>query len=110
MEAAPNAVLEAMAAGLPVVATRVGGIPEVLNHERNGLLVAPGDSGELATAILRLMDEPDLGARLGSAARQTIDARFSFARMTEEFEALYLTELAQRTRHQPLAWAASSGH
>jgi glycosyltransferase involved in cell wall biosynthesis len=89
MEASPNAVLEAMAAGLAVAATNVGGIPEVVRHEDNGLLVAPGDPAPLADAVQRLVTEPGLAERLGRRARATVEQRFSFERMVGQFERLY---------------------
>jgi glycosyltransferase involved in cell wall biosynthesis len=110
MEASPNAVIEAMAAGLPVVATRVGGIPEVIEHERTGLLVAPGDDRALAAAILRLIERPDLAAQAADAARQAVEARLSFDRMVSEFQELFLTELSARVAPEGLTWAASSGN
>jgi glycosyltransferase involved in cell wall biosynthesis len=76
-EALPMALLEAMSFRLPVVTTPVGGIPQVIEHEVNGLLVRPGDIEALATAIARLMREPALGERLGAAARQTIERSYS---------------------------------
>jgi glycosyltransferase involved in cell wall biosynthesis len=97
MEAAPNALLEAMAAHLPVVATRVGGIPEVLADEHNGLLVPPRDPRALADAILRLVRDPPLAARLAEAAWQTVVSRFSFDRMTRSFQDLYMQELFARS-------------
>ncbi len=110
MEASPNAVLEAMAAGLPIAATRVGGIPEVIEHGANGLLVPPGDERALAGAILRLIERPPLASRLAGAARQSAVARFSFDRMANEFERLYLEELAARVAPEVLTWAASSAN
>jgi glycosyltransferase involved in cell wall biosynthesis len=110
MEASPNAVLEAMAAGLPVVATRVGGIPEVIEHERSGLLVPPGDDRALAAGILRFIERPAAAAAIGEAARQTVDSRFSFDRMVSEFQGLYFDELAARVAPEALTWAASSGN
>ena len=108
MEASPNAVIEAMAAGLPIVASNVGGIPEVIEHERSGLLVPPGDDRALAAAILRLVEHPDLASRLGEAARHAVEARFSFDRMVGEFEELFLHELSARGAPEVLTWAASS--
>jgi glycosyltransferase involved in cell wall biosynthesis len=67
----PNALLEALAAGRPVIASRVAGIPDVVTHGRDGLLVAPKDVAGLAAAVLRLRDDAALRARLGSAARRT---------------------------------------
>jgi glycosyltransferase involved in cell wall biosynthesis len=110
MEASPNAVLEAMAAGLPIVATRVGGIPEVIEHEQGGLLVPPGDERSLAAAIVRVIERPALAAQFGDAARQVAESRFSFVRMVGEFQQLYFDELAARVAPEVLTWAASSGN
>jgi L-malate glycosyltransferase len=108
-EAFPNAVLEAMAAGMPIVASGVGGILELIDHERTGLLAPAGDPHALADRLCRLMGDAALGARLGDAARADAEARFSFDRMVAAFEFVYLTELARRgviTAEQP-QWAAS---
>jgi colanic acid/amylovoran biosynthesis glycosyltransferase len=72
----PTALLEAMAAGTPCVATPVTGIPEVLEHERTGLLVAERDSAALAAALDRLLGDPGLRSRLAAAARARIEADF----------------------------------
>jgi glycosyltransferase involved in cell wall biosynthesis len=95
-EAFPNAVLEAMAAGLPIVATNVGGIPELIEDGRTGLLVPPEDPMALADRLCRLMADPSLGARLGAAARADVDGRYSFDRMVRGFEQVYLAELGRR--------------
>ena len=76
-EALSNVLLESMAAGAPVVATRVGGTPEAMEDGVNGLLVPPGDPAALASAIASSSPIPALAARLGGAARQSIDERFS---------------------------------
>ncbi|MGD0199378.1 MAG: glycosyltransferase family 4 protein [Bryobacteraceae bacterium] len=68
-EGSPNVLLEAMAAGLPVVATRVGGVPEIAGHEENALLVEPRDPEAMAAALVRLLRDEDLRKRLGAAAR-----------------------------------------
>jgi glycosyltransferase involved in cell wall biosynthesis len=96
MEASPNGVIEAMAARLPVVATHVGGIPEIVEHGRNGLLVPAGDDEALAAALIETIERPAQAAALGEAARQTVAGRYSFERMVHEFEALYEQELAGR--------------
>lgn len=95
-EALPNSVLEAMAAGLPVVATAVGGIPELVEDGRNGRLVPSGNADALAAALLELLDRPERAAELGSAGRRIIERTYSFDRMVEQFETLYVTELAAR--------------
>lgn len=93
-EAFPNAVLEAMAAGLPVVASSVGGIRELVAHEQTGLLVPPDRPDALTNQICRVLEDDSLAGRLGLAARADARARYSFDRMVEQFESLYLTELA----------------
>lgn len=89
MEGLPLAVLEAMAQSLPIVATRVGGVPEVVDDERTGLLVPPDDPAALAAAIGRLVCDAAQRARLGAAGRARALARFSFTRMVDEYERLY---------------------
>jgi glycosyltransferase involved in cell wall biosynthesis len=95
-EAFPNAVLEAMAAGLPIVASGVGGICELIDDNRTGLLVPAGQSDALADRIGRVMTEPALAARLGHAARVEAEARYPFDRMVAAFDALYVSELTRR--------------
>jgi len=95
-EAFPNAVLEAMAAGLPVVASAVGGILEVVRNGETGLLVPPRRPDALADAIGRLLSDATLQERLGSTGRGLVESRYSFSKMVAAFDALYLTELARR--------------
>ena len=97
-EALSNALLEAMAAGAPVVATRVGGTPEALADGESGLLVPPADVPALAAAITRLLETPLLAARLGRAARQVIEDRFSIARMAMNTQLLYRELLTRQAR------------
>jgi glycosyltransferase involved in cell wall biosynthesis len=79
-EGLPLCVLEGMRAGLPVIASAVGGIPEAVLPDVTGLLVPPGDTGALAGAIDSLLDDPSARARLGAAGRRRYDDCFSFAR------------------------------
>lgn len=95
-EAFPNALLEAMAAGVPAVASSVGGIVEVIEHGRTGLCVPPRDPAALASALLQMLDAPDTARAMGRAAREAVAARFSFDGMVGAFERLYLTTLSQR--------------
>lgn len=88
-EGMPMALLEAMSWGLPVIATPVGGVPEAIEHNVNGLLVRPGDIDGIAAAVARLMSEPALRRRLGAAARQTIEARFSLDATLERLGEVY---------------------
>jgi glycosyltransferase involved in cell wall biosynthesis len=89
VEGMPMALLEAMSWGLPVIATAVGGVPEMITHEVNGLLVEPGDIAGLAAAISRLMSDAGLRARLGDAARETIATRFSLNTAFERLLEIY---------------------
>ena len=89
VEGLPMSLLEAMAAGRIVVASSVGGIPDVIEHGVNGWLVPPGDSTALANALRRLIDDPELASRIGVAARATIAARFAPARALEPLDGLY---------------------
>jgi glycosyltransferase involved in cell wall biosynthesis len=95
-EAFPNAVLEGMASGLPVVASDVGGIPELVTSGDTGLLVPPADPAALADALLRLMTDAPLSSRLGRAARATVEARYSFERMVAAFDRCYAAGLSGR--------------
>jgi glycosyltransferase involved in cell wall biosynthesis len=95
-ESLPNAALEAMAAALPVVASEVGGVPDVIEHRRTGLLVPAGDARELAEHICELMADASLGTRLGSAARARVQRQFSFERMVATVESVYTNELTRR--------------
>jgi L-malate glycosyltransferase len=95
-EACPNAVLEAMAAGLPIVASAVGGILELITDNRTGLLVQPDDPPALCRRICELMADPSRASQIGSAARAEAQSRYSFERMVEAFDRLYLRELTAR--------------
>ena len=93
-EGLPNAVLEAAAAGLPIVATNVGGTAEIIDSDDRGILIRPGDPRELAAALLRLAGDPKLRKRLGDAALER-SAEFSGARLSEATASLYLRLLGQ---------------
>jgi glycosyltransferase involved in cell wall biosynthesis len=82
-------LLEAMASGLPLVATRVGGNPEVIANGENGFLVPPQNPRSLADALLRLRRDRDACVRLGEAGRRRVEAQFDVRRMVSEYERLY---------------------
>ncbi len=83
-----TSILDAQAAGVPVVACRTGGIPEAVQDGVNGLLVPPRDSGALAAALLRLVSDPDLRLRLAEAAKRTVES-FDIRRTVESYVDLY---------------------
>jgi L-malate glycosyltransferase len=99
-EAFPNSLLEAMAMGVPSIATQVGGIPELVDNDQNGLLIPAGDAPALANAVVTLLTDGNRAARLGLAARATITSRYSFDRMVSAFEQLYINELRMRAPAQ----------
>lgn len=88
-EGLPLAVLEAMFASNPVIATTASGIPEAITHDEEGLLIAPGDPSALAGALHRLLVDPALRRRLGDAARGRAEAEFSVRAMADGYERLY---------------------
>ncbi|MBD3163046.1 MAG: glycosyltransferase [Candidatus Eisenbacteria bacterium] len=90
VETTPFVILEAMAAGRAVVASRIYGIPEMIEPEGSGLLIEPEDVAGLAEALGRLVSDPELRARFGARGRARFDERFTAARMARETEAAYL--------------------
>lgn len=88
-EVLPLAILEAMAVGLPVVASRVGGVADLVEHGRTGLLVAPGDAVALAGAVHQLLIDTDRAAVLGRAGAAKARAGFSVGAMSERWRSLY---------------------
>jgi glycosyltransferase involved in cell wall biosynthesis len=85
----PNVVLESLACGTPVVAFAAGGIPEAVEHEKNGYLAPVGDTAELARGIAWVLSEPERHARLRQAARATAEARFDLAQCAQRYVALF---------------------
>jgi L-malate glycosyltransferase len=98
-EGLSNVLLESMAAGVPVVATAVGGTAEAVMDGVTGSLVPPGNAPALADAVTMLLENPPLARRYGDAARARVGRHFSDARMVRDTEEFYLSLLARERRH-----------
>lgn len=106
-EGFPNVLLEVMAMGKPVVATDVGGIPELIESGTDGLLV-PAKNGEaLAEALRSLLKDPEKAGALGRSGQEKIRNHFSLDRMVEQYEALYLSLLREKGAKTPLETCAA---
>ncbi len=88
-EGTPVSAIEALAAGRPVVASRVGGVPDVVRDGIDGFLVEPGDVDGLAGALARLADDPELRERMGSGARERVLSRYAVDRLVDDMDLLY---------------------
>lgn len=95
LEGTPMALLEAMAAGVPMIASETGGIPRIITNGYNGVLVKPADSQALANAILQLMEPPTDCQYLSTNAQKTIQAKYSATRMTRQYEDEYRRLLSE---------------
>ena len=93
-EGTPVSAIESLAAGRPVVATRVGGVPDVVRDGEDGFLVELGDVGELAGALARLAEDPELRGRMGEAGRTRVLPRYAVQRLVEDVDRLYRSLLA----------------
>jgi glycosyltransferase involved in cell wall biosynthesis len=107
-EAFGNVFAEALASGLPVVGSTVGGIPELVEHGKNGFLVPPREPIALAAAIRLLADDPDIRARIGRWNRAQAEANLSWARVTTRYLSVYNGVLRRAPARTPLAELPSS--
>jgi L-malate glycosyltransferase len=110
----PNSIIESFACGLPVVTTRAGGIPYIVEHERNGLLVDCGDHGALAAAALRLIDDPAVAQGLIAEGSSDVERLYTWEAVGDRWAALYRrlvgteTVVAASASEEPRPHAASS--
>jgi glycosyltransferase involved in cell wall biosynthesis len=96
-EGTPVVAIEALAAGRPVVATAVGGVPDVVREGVDGFLVEPGDLVGLAERLERLAADPELRARMGAAGRARVVPRYAVDRLIDDMDTLYRALLEERT-------------
>jgi glycosyltransferase involved in cell wall biosynthesis len=99
-EGLPNAVIEAMAVGLPVVATRVGGLPDLIRHGENGFLVEVGDVAAMTERVVELLSRPDRARQVGQRGRQTVVERCDIERVWPRY-AHAIHEAAWRAGRAP---------
>jgi glycosyltransferase involved in cell wall biosynthesis len=104
-EGTPVSVIEAMAAALPVVATRVGGVPDVVAEGRTGLLVEPGSVEQLAAAMRTLADDGQARRRIGLAARESVQFRFGADRLVHDVAAQYAAGVHEKRHGRALTEA-----
>jgi len=97
-EGLPNVALQAGMMARPVVGSRVGGLPEIIEHQRTGLLVQPEDADALATAVMFLLNNPETAMRAGRAACARIQKEFGWERYVDAYDALY-RKLAEEIDH-----------
>jgi glycosyltransferase involved in cell wall biosynthesis len=102
-EGNPLAVMEAMAAGLPVIGTKVGGVPELVESGEQGILVPPGDCEAFTDAMRTLLNDPEKRTAMANAARARAIAKFSVERMAQGYESVYRTALAVSGRAKAAA-------
>lgn len=95
-DALPTVLAEAMASNLPIVATAVGGIPEMVEHQRNGILVEPADSEMLAESCVRLITDPFLAQEMAHEGRKIVEERFNIEKQVKWMSELYLELLSDR--------------
>jgi len=107
-EGTPNVLLEAMASGLPVVATNVGGVPEIVQHGQTGFLVEPGDLEGLTWAVAELVKNAGLRPKMGQRARAYVEENHSLHRLPAYLAGLYQQALPARGHSTTRVMASTS--
>ncbi|MBK1885932.1 glycosyltransferase family 4 protein [Marinobacter sp. DY40_1A1] len=100
LEGIPRCMMEAMAVGIPVVAYDIPGVDQLVEHGKTGMLAPFGDKAALAACCKQVLEDPELAATLSQNAREMVHARYSAARMADEYEALF-RELTGKTKPVP---------
>jgi glycosyltransferase involved in cell wall biosynthesis len=95
-EGSPNVLLEAMAAGIPIVATAVGGVPEIIEHNQSALLVSPNDPQALAVALVRALTEKDFAKSLAANASLMVETRYTSEKYVRSLYKIYRNVMASR--------------
>ena len=101
-EGTPLALLEAMAAGLPVIATKVGEIPNILTDHQNGILIDYGDVKGLSDSILYLLNNPVKARALAEAGKQLVEEKHNVDKWIQQIENIYLAILSERSKSTPI--------
>jgi hypothetical protein len=96
-EGCPRVLVEASACGVPIVAVRISGVEDIVVHGKTGFLHTPGDVEGMASSILRLLREPDLAARMGSAGREYVREKFNPDRLTREWVGLLVSSIRRNS-------------
>jgi len=99
-ESFPNALMESMARGVPVIATRVGGVPELVRDGVDGIVVEPGNPAQLTVAMLELLDNAERRREMGEMGRARIQSDFSVRSMVTRTEAVYLDLVGRKQRRR----------
>jgi glycosyltransferase involved in cell wall biosynthesis len=109
-EGIPVTIIEAMAAGLPVASTKVGGVPEVIDDEVTGLLAPAGDAAKLAAAIVRLATDETLRTKLAANGKKRAENRFSEAEMVQRYDCIYAEMIGEATGTRASLETLANGH